>query len=96
MVRVIVYGTVSCHASVSSATQIGIFGNSIHPQYGATVPHVPVWVTRDALVATWYTYAYPLSRTSQKRRIFIGLSVSLSNYLGDPVFDSVGLDCFKI
>ena len=49
-------------------------------------PHVPVWVTRGALVARRYTYAPP-RRTSQYRMTFIRLSVSLWNDLADTIFD---------
>ena len=68
----------------------------MHPLYGALpVPYVPVRVTRGAVIAYRYTYATPRCRTSQYRRTFIPLSVSLWNDLGDPVFDGVGLTGFK-
>ena len=41
------------------------------------VPYVPVRVTRGALIAHRYTFAPPRCRTSQYRRTFIFLSVSL-------------------
>ena len=64
-----------------------------HHLYDALpVPHVPVRVTRGA---HRYTYAPPSCRTSQYRRTFIPLSVSLRNELSDPVFDDVGLAGFK-
>ena len=67
-----------------------------HPLCGALpVPYVPVRVTRGALIAHRYTYATPRCRTSQYRRTFIPLSVSLWNYLVDPVFDGVQLAGFK-
>ena len=47
------------------------------------------------LVAHRYTYKPPRCRTSQYRRMFVPLSVSLWNDLADPVFDSVGLAGFK-
>ena len=59
------------------------------------VPYVPVWATRGALVGHRYTYAPPRCRTSQYRRTFISLLVSLWNDLADPVFDGVGLAGFK-
>ena len=59
------------------------------------VTYVPVWVTRGALIAHRYTFPPPRCRTSQYRRAFILLSVSLCNYLVDPVFDGVGLAGFK-
>ena len=75
--------------------------NPIHPFYGALpVPYVPVRVTRGAVIAH-EVIAHPIGtlmarcRTSQYRRTFIHLSVSLWNDLGDPVFDSVGLAGFK-
>ena len=58
-------------------------------------PYVSLRVTRCALVAHRYTYAPPRCRTSQNRRTFVPLSVSLSNDLADPVFDGVGLAGFK-
>ena len=46
--------------------------NPMHPLYGALpVPHVPVWVTRGAVVAHRYTYAPPRCRTSHYRRTII-------------------------
>ena len=45
------------------------------------VPYVPVRVTRGALIAHQYTFAPPHCRTSQYRRTFIPLSVSLWNDL---------------
>ena len=70
--------------------------NLMHPLCGALpVPYVPVRVTRGALIAHRYTYALPRCRTSQYRRTFILLSLSLWNYLVDPVFDGVKLAGFK-
>ena len=70
--------------------------NPKHPLCGALpVPYVSVGVTRGALIAHRYTYAPPRCRTSQYRRTFIPLSVSLWNDLVDPVFDGVGLAGFK-
>ena len=69
-----------------------IMCNPMHPFCGALpVPYVPVPVTRGAVIAHRYTYAPPRCRTSQYRRTFIPLSVSLWNDLSDPVFDGVGL-----
>ena len=67
----------------------------MHPLYGA-VPdqHVPVRVTRGAMVAHRYTFAPPHCRTSH-HRTFIPLSISQWNDLGDPVFDGAGLAGFK-
>ena len=56
---------------------------------------MPVRVTRGAVTAHRYTYAFPRSTTSQYLSTFIRLSVSLWNDLGDPVFDGVGLADFK-
>ena len=68
----------------------------MHPLCGALpVPYVPVRVTRGALIAHRYTYAPLRCRTSQYRRTFIPLSVSLWNDLVDPVFDGAGLAGFK-
>ena len=58
-------------------------------------PHVPVRVTRGALVAHRFTYALPRSRTSQYRRTIIPLSVSLWNDLANPAFDGAGLAGFN-
>ena len=70
--------------------------NPMHPLNDALPgPCVPVLVTCGALVAHRYTYAPPRCRTSQYRRTFIALSVSLWNDLDGPVFDGVGLACFK-
>ena len=70
--------------------------NQMHLLDGALpAPYVPVRVTRGALVAHQCTYAPPRCRTSQYRRTFVPLSVSLWNDLTDPVFDGVGLACFK-
>ena len=70
--------------------------NPMHPLCGTLpVPYVPVRVTRGTLIAHRYTYAPPCCRTSQYRRSFIFLSVSLWNDLVDPVFDGVGLAGFK-
>ena len=71
--------------------------NPMQALYGALpVPYVPVRVTRGALVAHHrYTYALPRCRTSQYRRTFILLSISVPwNDLADPVLDSVGLAGF--
>ena len=70
--------------------------NPMHPLYGALpVPYVPVWVTLGAVIAHRYTYALPRVRTSQYRRTFIPLYVSLWNDLSDPVFDGAGMAGFK-
>ena len=70
--------------------------NPLHPLYGALpVPYVPVRVTLRAAKAHLCNYAPPCCRTSQYRRTFISLSVSLLNDLSDPVFDGVGLAGFK-
>ena len=58
-------------------------------------PYVPVHLTRGALVAHRYTYASPRCRTSQYRKTFIPISVSLWNDLANPVFFGVGLADFK-
>ena len=70
--------------------------NPKHPLCGALpVPYVPVRVTHGALIAYRLTFVPPRCRTSQYRRTFILLSVSLWNDLVDPVFDGVGLAGFK-
>ena len=68
----------------------------MHPLYGALpVPYVPVQVTEGAVIVHRYTYAPISCRTSQYRRTFNPLSVSLWNDQSDPVFDGVGLAGFK-
>ena len=68
----------------------------MHPLSGAwRLPYVPVRVTRGALIAHRHSFAPPRCRTSQYRRSFVSLSVSLWNDLSDPVFDGVGLAGFK-
>ena len=69
--------------------------NPMHPLYDALpVPNVPVQVICGGVIAHRYIYAPPRYRTSQSRKTFIPLSVSLSNDLSDPVFDGVGLAGF--
>ena len=52
--------------------------NPKHPLCGALpVPYVAVRVSRGALIAHRYTFGHPRCRTSQYRRTFILLSVSL-------------------
>ena len=70
--------------------------NPMHPLNSALPgPYVPVQVTRCALVAHRCTYGPPRCRTSQYRRTFVSVSVSLWNDLADHVFDGVGLEGFK-
>ena len=70
--------------------------NPMHPLSGA-IPgtYVPVRATRGPLVADRYTYSIPHYRTSQYRRNFKLISVSLWNDLADPVFDGVELVDFN-
>ena len=56
---------------------------------------MPERVTRGALVAHGHSFAPPRCRTSQYRRTFVSLSVSLWNNLSDPMFDGVGPAGFK-
>ena len=68
----------------------------MHPLYGVLlVPYVPVRIICGAVIEHRNTYTPPRCRTSQYRRTFILLSVSLWNDLGDSVFDAVGLAGFK-
>ena len=68
----------------------------MHPLNNALPgPYVPVLVTLGALVTHRYIYAPPRCRTSQYRRTFVLLSVSLWNGLADPVFDGVVMAGFK-
>ena len=59
------------------------------------LPYVTARITRAALVAHRHSFAPPRFRTSQNRRIFVPISVSLWNDLSDPVFDGVELAGFK-
>ena len=73
-----------------------IKSNPMHPLSGALpLQYVPVRVTHGALVAHRHSFAPLRCRTSQYRRNFVPLSVSLWNDLSDPVFDGVGLAGFK-
>ena len=68
----------------------------MHPLSGALpLPYVPARVTRGALFAHRHSFAPPRCWTSQYRRSFVPLSVSLWNDLSDPVFDCLGLAGFK-
>ena len=73
-----------------------IKSNPMQPLSGALpLPYVPAHVTRGALVADRHWFAPPCCRTSQHRRTFVPLSVSLWDDLSDHVFDGVGLAGFK-
>ena len=70
--------------------------NPMHPLNDALPGlYVPVRVIRCALVVHRYIYAPPGCRTSQYRRSFVPLSVSLWNVLADPEFNGVGLAGFN-
>ena len=70
--------------------------NPMHRLSGALpLPYVLPRVTRGASVAHGHSFSPPRCRTSQYRRSFVPLSVSLWNNLSDPVFDGVGLAGFK-
>ena len=71
--------------------------NQMHPLNDALPgPYVPVRVTSGVLVAHLYTSVSSRCRTTQYRRTFVPLSVSLWNYdLADPVFDGAGLAGFE-
>ena len=56
---------------------------------------MPAHVTCGGLVAHRHSFAALCCRTSQYRRTFVPLSVSLWNDLDDPVFDGVGQAGFK-
>ena len=73
-----------------------IKSNRMHPLSSALpLPYVPARVTRGALVAHRHSFAPRRCITSQYRRSFVPLWVSLWNDLSDPVFDGVGLEGFK-
>ena len=65
----------------------------MHPLCGALpLPNVPA---RGAVVVQRHSFAPRHCRTPQQSRIFVSLSVSLWDDLGDPLFDGVGLAGFK-
>ena len=77
-----------------------IKSNPMHPLSGAEgmhrsklciPPYEPARVTRGALIAHVHSFAPPRCRTSQYRRTFVPLTLSLWNDLCDPEFDGVGL-----
>ena len=73
-----------------------IKSNPMHPLSGALpLPYVPARVTHDAFFAHRHSFEPPRCRTSQYRRTFVPLSVSLWNDLIGPVFDGVVLAGFK-
>ena len=73
-----------------------IKSNPMHPLSGALpLPYVLARVTHGALVTHMHSFAPPRCRTSQYRRTFVPLTVSLWNDLSDPVLDGVGLVGFK-
>ena len=73
-----------------------IKSNPMHPLSCALpLPYVPACVTRGALVAHRHLFAPPRWRTSQYRRTFVPLLVSLWNDLSDPLFDGVELAGFN-
>ena len=73
-----------------------IKSNPMHSLSGSlSLPYVPAHVTRGVLVAHRHSFVPPCCRTSQYRRSFVPLSVSLWNNLSDPVFYGVGLEGFK-
>ena len=73
-----------------------IKSNPMHPLSGALpLSYMPARVTRGALVAHRHSFAPARCRSSQYRRSFVPLSVSLWNDLSDPVFDGMGLAGFK-
>ena len=59
------------------------------------LPYVPARVTRGTLIAHRHSFVPSRCRTSQYRRTFVPLSVSLWKNLSDPVFDGVGPAGFK-
>ena len=73
-----------------------IKSNPMHPLSGAlSLQYVPARVTRGVLVAHRHSFAPSRCRSSQYKRTFVLLSVSLWKDLSDLVFDGVGLAGFK-
>ena len=89
--------TISATESVAELSMLfKIKSNPMHPSSNALpLPYVPASVTRGGFVAHRHSFTPPRSRTSQYRRTFLPLSVSLWNDLSDPVFDGVGRADFK-
>ena len=85
------------HRSVAELCMLfKIKSNPMHPLSSALpLLYVPTRVTRGALIAHRHSFVPPRCRTSQYRRSFVPLSVSLWNDLSGPVFDGVGLAGFK-
>ena len=54
----------------------------------------PARVTHGALVANRNSFAPPRCKNYQHHKTFVPISVSLWNYLSNPVFDGVGLAGF--
>ena len=68
----------------------------MHPLSGVLpLPFVPARVTLGVLVAHRHSFVPLRCRTSQHRRTFVPLSMTLWNDLSDPVFDGVGVAGFK-
>ena len=85
-----------CRSVAELCMLFKIRSNPMHRLSGAwPSPCVPARVTHGALVVHWHSFASPRCRTSQYRRSFVPLSVSLWNDLSDPVFDGMGLAGFK-
>ena len=92
--RVQLYPSSICIANLCMLFKIK--SNPMHPFSGALpLPYAPARVTLGAFVAHRHSFAPPRGRTSQYRRSFVPLSVSLWNAVSEPVFDGVGLAGFK-
>ena len=66
------------HRSVAELCMLfKIKSNPMHPSSGVLPLYVPARVTRGALVAHRHLFVPPHCRTSQCRRSFVPLSVSL-------------------
>ena len=86
-----------CRSVVIQCMLYKIKCNPMNHIYGALhVSYVPVRVSRGAFVAYQYTYAPRHCRTSQYRRTFIPISMSMRYDLADTVFDVEGLGGFKV
>ena len=80
-------GVLECNlARRRSVAELCILCNPMHPLSGALpLSYVPARFTRGALVAHRHSFAPPRCWTSQFRRSFVPLSVSLWNDLSDRV-----------
>ena len=85
------------HRSVAELCMLFKIKSNPMPPLSGALPllYVTPRVTHGALLAHRQSFAPLCYRTSQYRRCFVPLSVSLWNDLSDSVFDGAGLVGFK-